>query len=154
MGLDLFFAEGRFLSVLIVDKPLRRAAGRADQQQFDIRARPAKVFDVRARQTTPTHDAVARRSWPASFDGQRAHTLTQSNSLAHHARRPTRKPVRVILFDLNCRPGAVGFTRDQNYCFHQPVRRGAAQQIVLPAQIQIIGNVAAARRAGAIFCFR
>ena len=65
---DLSFGEGRFGLGLFDGQPLGQALGGAGQEEFSIRARPAKVFDVGASQTVPAHKAITRFSWPTAFE--------------------------------------------------------------------------------------
>src|SRR6185503_14195644 len=102
------------------------------------------MFDVGGSQASAADNPVAGSSWPATLDGHCAHSLAKRDSLSHHRCITAGKSVSVVLFDLNRRPGAICFSRNQNRCVNQPIGGGAPQQIVLSAQVEVICNVTTA----------
>src|SRR6266852_3087414 len=62
------------------------------------------MFEVGAGQPVSPHNSIARRSRPAAFDRQSAHTVSQSELCSHHRRRPNAKLMRVGELDLNGGP--------------------------------------------------
>ena len=101
------------------------------------------MFDVRARQAIPAHDAVPRCARPAAFDRQRAHAFLENHLPAHHGRRTAFEAMILMTLNLNCRPRAVRICRQCQNRTVQPISRRIAQQIIAPPQIQIARNVRA-----------
>ena len=83
---DLSFGEGRFGLGLFDGQPLRQAPGGAGQEEFSVRARPAKVFDVGAGQAISAHESIAGLSRPTAFERQRPHAAAQRQLTSNHRR--------------------------------------------------------------------
>ena len=83
---DLSLGEGRFGLGLFDRQPLRQALGGAGQEEFSIRARPAKVFDVSASQSVSAHESIAGLSRPTTFERQRSNTAAKGKLTSNHGR--------------------------------------------------------------------
>ena len=86
MSANLSFSKGRLRLGLFDSQPLRQALRGAGQEEFSIRARSSKVFDVGASQTISAHEPIAGLSWPPAFERQRPDAAAQRQLTADHRR--------------------------------------------------------------------
>ncbi len=112
------------------------------------------MLDVATRQATAAHEPVTGSAWPAALNHQRAHAIAQRKLPSNHRRMADREAMRLLPLDLNARACAIRVASQHRDCIHQPVNRRASQQVVLPAQVEIILNVRAAGCACPLLCFR
>ena len=150
---ELTFSEGCPGLALFDGQPLWRSVCLRRQNEFSIRARPAKVFDVGASQAVAAHESIDGLSRPAAFDRQCPDPAAQSELTPDHRRRAAAKTVRLLSLDLYPCSAAIGFAGQRHKRRRQPVDRGAAQQIVLRAQIEIAGDIFATGAARALLGF-
>ena len=135
------------------NQPLRQAVRGAGQQEFRVRARPAKVFDIGASQTISAHESIDGLSRPTTFDREGPDSAPQRQLTPDHSRGSPAKAMRLLSFDLYARSSAIGFAGERSKGGSQPVDGSAAQQIILRAQIEIPGDVRAASLARALLRF-
>ena len=150
---DLSLGERRPGLGLFDRQPLRQALGGAGQEEFSIRARPAKVFDVGAGQAISPHESIAGLSRPTAFERQRPYAAAQRQLTSDHGRGAAAKTVRVLSFDLYAGAAAIGFAGERTKRGCQPIDRRAAQQIILRTQIEIPGDIRTAGSARPLLCF-